>query len=106
MLPLPLLGLAGFQAILSKRVIAKPYACGTFDKPTSNSIDWKLALGGVLFGAGWGVSGMCPGPAVVAAVATPLPPILAYVGAMMAGFWLQGLFINKSKPAPTKPATS
>mgnify|MGYP006198351441 CR=1 FL=1 len=35
---LPLLGLAGFQAILSKRVIAKPYACGTFDKPMSSSL--------------------------------------------------------------------
>jgi uncharacterized membrane protein YedE/YeeE len=65
-----------------------------------------LALGGVLFGAGWGVSGMCPGPALVAAVATPLPPILAYMGAMMAGFWLQGMLITKSKPAPAKPATS
>jgi uncharacterized membrane protein YedE/YeeE len=84
--------------------IPKPYAAEKFDVPAANTIDPKLVLGGVLFGAGWGISGMCPGPALVAAVATPLSPILAYVVAMMGGFWLQGLLTPGSKPAP-KAAT-
>lgn len=40
----------------------------------------QLAVGSVLFGAGWGICGMCPGSAIVAAVATPFAPVLAYVG--------------------------
>jgi uncharacterized membrane protein YedE/YeeE len=75
------------------RVITKPYAAPKFDVPAVNTIDPKLLLGGVLFGAGWGISGMCPGPAVVAAVATPVPQILAYVGAMLAGMWVQKVLL-------------
>lgn len=34
--------------------------------PSNRRIDARLVLGGVLFGAGWGVAGFCPGPALVA----------------------------------------
>jgi uncharacterized membrane protein YedE/YeeE len=101
MLPL---SCAGFQAILRGKKIPKPYACDKFDAPKSSSIDLKLALGGVLFGAGWGISGMCPGPALVAAVASPLAPVLAYVVAMMAGMWVQGLIVPKEEVC--KPAAA
>ena len=35
------------------------------DIPNHNIIDLRLILGGLLFGAGWGIGGMCPGPALV-----------------------------------------
>ncbi|MFZ4651728.1 MAG: DUF6691 family protein [Rubrivivax sp.] len=35
--------------------------------PTSQVIDARLVGGGLIFGAGWGVAGYCPGPAIVAA---------------------------------------
>ena len=34
--------------------------------PSSTLIDRRLVIGGMLFGAGWGIAGFCPGPALVA----------------------------------------
>ena len=31
----------------------------------AEKIDWKLVVGEALFGVGWGVTGLCPGPALV-----------------------------------------
>jgi uncharacterized protein len=36
------------------------------DLPTASGIDARLLLGGALFGVGWGLAGLCPGPALVA----------------------------------------
>lgn len=37
-----------------------------FRLPTRNDIDKRLVIGSLLFGAGWGLAGFCPGPALVA----------------------------------------
>lgn len=37
----------------------------TLFNPINNVIDWKLVLGAVLFGVGWGIGGLCPGPAIM-----------------------------------------
>ena len=33
--------------------------------PERRDIDWRLVIGSVLFGLGWGLAGVCPGPALV-----------------------------------------
>src|SRR5690606_16977097 len=36
-----------------------------FHLPTRKDIDWRLFLGAAIFGVGWGLAGICPGPALV-----------------------------------------
>jgi hypothetical protein len=57
------------------------------DIPTTNTIDARLILGGVLFGIGWGLAGMCPGPALVNAGAGHRGAVI-FVLAMLAGMLL------------------
>ena len=69
-------------ALVFKR--GTPVLAGTFQVPTANRIDLKLVSGSALFGIGWGLSGYCPGPALVA---LPLGNLGSYVfvGAMLVG---------------------
>lgn len=52
--------------------------------PTATAIDRRLVLGGLGFGAGWGLAGFCPGPAL-ASLATGGGKALLFTGAMLAG---------------------
>ena len=59
--------------------------------PSKSEIDRPLIAGAVLFGVGWGLVGLCPGPAI-ANLATFSPRVLAFVVAMAVGmlaldFW-------------------
>jgi uncharacterized protein len=54
--------LIGF-AITPKKT-RKPWHADKFELPTRKDIDTPLVLGGVMFGAGWGLAGYCPGPAL------------------------------------------
>ena len=55
-----------------------------FQMPTNRKIDRRLVLGSLLFGMGWGVAGICPGPAV-ALLLTGHWQVLVFVAAMLAG---------------------
>jgi len=58
-----------------------------FRLPTRTDMDKRLILGSVLFGAGWGLAGFCPGPALVAMGAGE-PKAVVFVVAMLAGMAL------------------
>jgi len=53
----------GFRLV---RRTAKPLFAEVFQVPTRNDIDAKLVGGAVLFGIGWGLAGICPGPSITA----------------------------------------
>ena len=55
--------------------------------PGANRPDRPLVIGALLFGAGWGLAGFCPGPALVAAGAGHGQALL-FVAAMLAGMGL------------------
>ena len=72
--------------LLAKRR-QQPLAGVAYDQPDSVTIDRKLVIGAVLFGLGWGLAGICPGPAVVDLILAPGQTV-AFVLAMVAGIML------------------
>ena len=64
--------------------------------PTSKRIDRRLVLGGLMFGAGWGIAGFCPGPAIVSA-SSGSAAALAFVTAMLLGMSLHDWFFDKRR---------
>lgn len=55
--------------------------------PANTTIDRRLVTGGVLFGVGWGISGFCPGPALVA-LGSGVGSAGIFVAAMLVGMVL------------------
>jgi uncharacterized membrane protein YedE/YeeE len=69
----------------------RPLVAPTAAWPSKRDIDRPLVAGAVLFGVGWGLVGLCPGPAI-ANLATLSPRVVAFVVAMAVGmlaldFW-------------------
>ncbi|MGL5002179.1 MAG: DUF6691 family protein [Casimicrobium sp.] len=63
---------------------ATPYFSVQYDLPDNKSIDRRLIVGALLFGAGWGLAGYCPGPAI-ASVAVGGMDIALFLPAMLIG---------------------
>ena len=71
-------------AWIIQRRLDSPFADAGFSLPGTSGIDRKLTVGAILFGAGWGISGLCPGPGLANLAINPLPA-LAFVAALFAG---------------------
>ena len=84
-------GLIGFN-LASKRAIS--WTGLPMNLPKSTKIDWRLLLGGVLFGTGWGIAGYCPGPGIVAASAGSMAGGV-FVLAMLVGMTVHDRFMAK-----------
>ncbi len=65
----------------------KPLISGTFNLSNLKNIDARLIIGSVLFGLGWGLSGICPGPGLVQLVSLKME-FLLFFAAVLAGMWL------------------
>ena len=73
----------GFAVIKRRAPLLAPQS----QWPTRTDIDGALLAGSVLFGIGWGLVGLCPGPAIEN-LATLSPRVVAFVAAMAAGMVL------------------
>lgn len=74
--------MAGAWALTRGR---KPILGGAFPTPPEPKVGRDLALGSVLFGMGWGLAGLCPGPAIASLSYGGWPHWVFFL-AMLAGF--------------------
>lgn len=80
-----LVTLPGFRWVLRR---GRPWLAQKLELPTRSDIDLRLLVGAALFGIGWGIAGLCPGPAI-ADLASGSLAIVVFVLAMALGAWLQ-----------------
>jgi uncharacterized membrane protein YedE/YeeE len=73
----------GFRLTLRR---ARPVLAARFDLPTRRDIDARVIVGPAIFGVGWGLAGLCPGPAL-ASLTTGGAAALVFVAAMAVGMW-------------------
>ncbi|MBU3635288.1 hypothetical protein ICN35_07430 [Polynucleobacter sp. es-GGE-1] len=90
-----IVGLGGFY-VVSKRTEA--FFGGALHIPQRRDISKPLIIGSLIFGAGWGIAGFCPGPAIVALGAGHFKA-LVFVLAMLAGMALCDRFFGAHKQA-------
>jgi uncharacterized membrane protein YedE/YeeE len=72
---------------IRNRMVA-PIFAERFSLPDRTDLDTRLITGSILFGIGWGIAGLCPGPAVASLALSPLSA-LPFVLAMLAGMAAQ-----------------
>lgn len=70
--------------------LARPFFADGFSLPTRRDLTPKLIGGSALFGVGWGIAGLCPGPGIAALVVDPISAAI-FVIAMLAGMFLARL---------------
>ena len=71
----------------------RPALAAEFQVPTSQAIDARLLGGSALFGIGWGLVGLCPGPAL-AGLGLALPRTFVFVAAMLVGMLVHRLIVQ------------
>ena len=95
----------GFFAFALAKKRTSNFLGGMLRLPSNSQIDKPLIVGSVLFGAGWGLAGFCPGPALVS-MASGQPKALVFVIAMvigMVGFELLDRFVHSPRKAKLNP---
>ncbi|MBX8812710.1 YeeE/YedE family protein (plasmid) [Pseudochrobactrum algeriensis] len=71
----------GYRVVFARK---KPLCAIDFDVPANRKADKSLMTGAILFGIGWGLGGICPGPAITT-VGLAATGTLIFVPAMIVG---------------------
>ncbi|MFK8021939.1 MAG: DUF6691 family protein [Pseudomonadales bacterium] len=83
----------GYKIVLKK---TKPLFADAFSVPNRKDVDARLILGPIMFGIGWGLVGLCPGPAFAALVVAPTATAL-FVTAMLLGMFVARRVLTRSR---------
>jgi hypothetical protein len=76
------------------REVSRPWFAEVFAIPTRLDIDARLIGGAALFGVGWGLVGLCPGPAI-ASLGRGSSEVLVFAGAMIAAIVLHRAVVGR-----------
>ena len=93
----------GFFAFGMAKKRTSNFFGGALHLPTSQDIDKRLVIGSLLFGAGWGLAGFCPGPGIVSMAAGEFKG-LVFVVAMLAGMAVFEFTDRRAAPRQPKAA--
>lgn len=93
--PTLLFVMAGAVAVMAvawriRERMRSPLFAARFTLPDRSDLDARLIAGAALFGVGWGLAGLCPGPAV-AGLALGFWQVWLFIAAMLAGMFAQRL---------------
>jgi len=72
----------------------RPLLDASFSVPTSKIIDERLIVGSAIFGVGWGLVGLCPGPAFANMLTSNGPKALVFMAAVAGGILLQRQMVS------------
>ena len=90
--------------VLVTRRLKHPLFDETFHLPDNQVIDRRLIVGSAIFGVGWGLVGLCPGPAL-ASLSLGLPATMVFVAAMVAGMLVHDRLVRRNIPGQTSAGT-
>lgn len=79
----------------------QPALAASCQWPSNTQIDKPLVIGAVMFGTGWGLSGLCPGPALASLAIAPAQVAL-FVAAMLAGMLAYSVYVRVQAWAKTR----
>ena len=79
-----------------------PLAGGSFPAQAGTSLDRRLIIGAMMFGMGWGLVGLCPGPAIASITYNGWGGVL-FMSAMLAGMLAAPKFGSQLDRLAVKP---
>jgi len=92
-----------FVGYVVQRRQSRPVLAARFSLPQRRDIDARLVAGSAMFGIGWGLAGVCPGPAItaLALAGSQTGSVALFVAAMLAGIMLSRPLV----PGSTEPTS-
>jgi uncharacterized membrane protein YedE/YeeE len=77
---------------LIPKLLEKPFLGGVFKKRT-RTLNKRTIIGAIIFGVGWGISGLCPGSAMASLGTGNLPALIGIAG-MFVGAYIMGRYFT------------
>jgi uncharacterized membrane protein YedE/YeeE len=88
----------GYHIVLGRK---RPLFAASFHLPGRKAVDRPLLAGTAIFGIGWGLSGLCPGPAI-SSLGLGAPGVLAFVPAMLVGMAVARFLTSGGQASDTR----